>query len=104
MKAMLKQYLYKHYPEYTKEDINDWIERCCGTVHTFQGKQEDEVIFILGCDNKSGTGAAEWAGKKPNLLNVAVTRAKYRIAIIGDSAVWKKVSNFDFAYKVLQKN
>lgn len=104
MKAMLKQYLYKHYPEYTKEDIHDWIERCCGTVHTFQGKQENEVIFILGCDNKSGTGAAEWAGKKPNILNVAITRAKYRIAIIGDSAVWKKVSNFDFAYKVLQKN
>jgi hypothetical protein len=104
IKTVLKKFLYKHYQEYNKDDgIDKWIEKSCGTVHTFQGKEANEVIFVLGCDTKSGAGAAQWAGKKPNILNVAVTRAKYRIAIIGDSHLWSKVPNFDFVHKTLYK-
>ena len=47
---------------------------------------------------------AQWAGKKPNILNVAVTRAKYRVAIIGDSDLWSKVDSFELAYKILCKD
>jgi len=101
LKNLLKNRLYENYPNYYREDIDNWIEKSCGTVHTFQGKEANEVIFVLGCDEKSGIGAAQWAGRKPNILNVAVTRAKYRIAIIGDSNLWRKVPNFDFAYKIL---
>ena len=103
MKSLLKKSLYNHCQEYDKEDIDNWIEKSCGTVHTFQGKEANEVILILGCDGESGEGAAQWAGKKPNILNVAVTRAKYRVAIIGESDLWRKVSNFDFVYKTLCK-
>lgn len=101
IKSLLKKSLYKYYPEFNQDDIDNWIDNSCGTVHTFQGKEANEVIIILGCDEKSGEGAAQWAGKKPNILNVAVTRAKYRIAIVGDSDLWRKVPNFDFAYKTL---
>ncbi|WP_081411082.1 DEAD/DEAH box helicase [Desulfotruncus alcoholivorax] len=101
IKSLLKKSIHNNYKEYDKDDIDNWIEKSCGTVHTFQGKEANEVILILGCDEKSGIGAAQWAGKKPNILNVAVTRAKYRIAIIGDSNLWRKVPNFDFAYKIL---
>ncbi|UZW13044.1 AAA domain-containing protein [Clostridium pasteurianum] len=101
IKSLLKKALHKHYPNYDQDDIDDWVDKFCGTVHTFQGKEANEVIIILGCDEKSGEGAAQWAGKKPNILNVAVTRAKYRVAIIGDSDLWRKVPNFDFAYKTL---
>jgi hypothetical protein len=101
IKSLLKKSLYKHYPDYNQDDIDDWVDKSCGTVHTFQGKEANEVIIILGCDEKSGEGAAQWAGKKPNILNVAVTRAKYRVAIIGDSDLWRKVPNFDFAYRAL---
>mgnify|MGYP000874971883 CR=1 FL=1 len=59
---------------------------------------------MLGCDRKSGAGAADWAGKEPNILNVAVTRAKYRIAIIGDSELWGEIPNFNFAYKILHED
>lgn len=101
IKSLLKKSLYINCKEYDKDDIDIWIDKSCGTVHTFQGKEANEVILILGCDEKSGAGAAQWAGKKPNILNVAVTRAKYRIAIIGDNNLWKKVPNFDLAYKTL---
>ena len=72
---------------YKNEDrIRRWIEsNNIGTVHTFQGKGTDEVIFLLGCDNKS-ISAANWVNK--NIVNVAATRAKFRFYVIGDEKVW----------------
>lgn len=43
-----------------------------GTVHTFQGKQASAVFFVLDEDRMT-LGSVEWASRKPNLLNVAVT-------------------------------
>jgi hypothetical protein len=63
------------------------IRRRVGTVHTFQGKEANVVTFVLGCDD-STRGAARWAGEKPNLLNVAVTRARHRLYVIGDLSLW----------------
>lgn len=68
-------------------DINNWVKESVGTVHTFQGKEADAVIFVLGGDNSSRP-AIEWASKKPNILNVAATRAKYRLYIIGNRKLW----------------
>ncbi|WP_200339790.1 DEAD/DEAH box helicase [Rhodovibrio sodomensis] len=66
-----------------------------GTVHTFQGREEDVVIIVLG-----GTGsmkAREFTHEKPNFLNVAVTRARRRLYVIGDRDSWGKLP----FYKVL---
>lgn len=69
--------------------IFDWIYSNIGTVHTFQGKEANEVIFLLGCDSSKGAeGAIKWVNS--NIVNVAVTRAKYRLYIIGDGATWRK--------------
>ena len=71
---------------YKNEDrIKQWMKKNIGTVHTFQGKGADEVIFLLGCDNQSIT-AANWVNK--NIVNVAATRAKFRFYVIGDEKVW----------------
>lgn len=70
-----------------KSNIGKWINNACGTVHTFQGKEADEVIIVLG-GTKDGT--INWAAKKPNILNVAATRAKYRLVIVGDKNRWNK--------------
>lgn len=56
-----------------------------GTVHTFQGREADEVIFLLGCDEHSRR-SANWVNR--NIVNVAVSRAKYRLYVIGDVRVW----------------
>lgn len=36
-----------------KDDVETWIDNYCGTVHMFQGKEANEVIFLLGCDEKA---------------------------------------------------
>lgn len=77
----------------TSEIMGDWLNTHVGTVHTFQGKQAQGVILCLGLDVKT-RGAANWASKKPNLLNVALTRAKYRFVAIGDQDIWLKVPFF----------
>lgn len=71
-----------------------------GTVHTTQGKEAEVVILVLG----GGTACArDWAAEKPNLLNVAVSRAKARLYVIGDRADWGKRSHFDVLVRELGK-
>lgn len=70
----------------TDKRIQEWAEEHIGTVHTFQGKEAEEVIFLLGCD-KNALNAVRWVNN--NIVNVAVTRAKYRLYIIGDYTVWQ---------------
>ena len=67
----------------------NWLDKNIGTVHTFQGKEAGEVIFLLGCDSsKECEGAVRWV--KRNIVNVAVTRAKYRLYVVGDDKAWER--------------
>ncbi|QSF14004.1 DNA2/NAM7 family helicase [Mycoplasma sp. Mirounga ES2805-ORL] len=65
-----------------------------GTVHTFQGKEAKIVFLVLGASWES-RGAANWAvnSGKPNLFNVAVTRAKEQFYIIGDQKLYKSLKS-----------
>ncbi|WP_303871358.1 AAA domain-containing protein [Acetobacterium wieringae] len=103
MTKMLQEELPKYLPGIDRKIFKRWIEKSCGTIHTFQGKETNEVIILLGCDEDKGAGAAHWAGKRPNILNVALTRAKYHVIIVGDSCLWKKIPNFRQAYYLLSQ-
>ena len=52
--------------------------------------------MVLGADRQH-LGPAQWASSKPNLLNVAVTRAKRRFFVLGDKALWGKMPYFSEA-------
>jgi hypothetical protein len=64
-----------------------------GTIHTMQGKEAAVVILVLG-GNSENAGARNWAVSQPNLLNVAATRAKRRLYVIGDRTDWKQRNLF----------
>ncbi|SCU06334.1 Superfamily I DNA/RNA helicase protein [Staphylococcus aureus] len=82
IKRMLKQQLPTRI-DIERTKINQWVDKSIGTVHTFQGKEAQKVYFVIGTDNTQD-GAVNWSCEKPNLLNVAVTRAKKEFYVIGD--------------------
>ena len=74
-----------------------------GTVHTTQGKEADIVVLVLGSDPASA-GAREWAASTPNLLNVAVSRAKRRLYVIGDLSAWRRCNHFSTCAMLLERH
>ena len=98
--ARAREYLQRKCRENKIESF--FLQKRIGTVHTFQGKEADIVFLLLGCDEKT-CAAADWAGKEPNLLNVAVTRAKRYIYVIGDMHIWHNRGYFSELEKRLPK-
>lgn len=72
-----------------------WAQNHIGTVHTFQGREAEAVVMVLGAPMAEQRGARDWAGSSPNLLNVALTRAKESFYVIGNRDLWKQVRHFD---------
>ncbi len=78
-----------------------WGETRIGTVHTFQGKEAEAVLLVLGASEMSRRGSRNWAGGTPNILNVAATRAKKAIYVIGHHEAWATAGVFSVASRSL---
>lgn len=65
-----------------------------GTVHKAQGKEADVVILLLGGD-PAKPRAKDFSVTKPNFLNVAVSRARRRLYVVGNYEIWKEYQYFD---------
>lgn len=61
-----------------------------GTVHTFQGGERDVMVFSLVAGEGMHPGAVEWIGGQLNLWNVAITRARGHLIVVGDKELWRK--------------
>ena len=81
-----------------------WIYDRVGTIHTFQGKEADTVVIVLGAPSNDGKSCSAriWAGQRPNLLNVAVTRARRRLYVIGNREAWKNAGYFQYLDRGLE--
>lgn len=86
------------YDSYTRA----YFKKRIGTIHTFQGREAECVILLLGCDQRTAAGA-DWAGSEANLLNVAITRAKKFLYVIGDDDIWHRRGYFSDLEKALPK-
>jgi len=103
-------YGFKKYMEFISDDIVNWTDKDnksgwlkdnIGTVHTFQGKEAKIVIYMLGCQSDgSANGAIKWVNA--NNVNVAFTRAKEYVYVIGDATKWAELNkNLAFAQRYL---
>lgn len=72
----------------------------CGTVHTFQGKEAEIVFLVLGSD-PGKPGARLWVTQSPNMLNVAITRAKKRFFVIGNVKLWGELEFMHYFKEML---
>lgn len=71
-----------------------WGKDRIGTVHTFQGKEAEAVFLVLGASADASRGSRDWAGGTPNILNVAATRAKKALYVVGRHAAWRNIGVF----------
>ncbi|MGN7619655.1 DEAD/DEAH box helicase [Rickettsia amblyommatis] len=73
-----------------------------GTIHAFQGKENDMVIILLGVQHPLDKGARNIMTKKPNVLNVGISRAKNNLYIIGSLVeIWLKHKYMPEIYNML---
>ncbi len=70
----LRTHIRKHYPTFTYDSI--------GTVHTFQGGQK--AAIILSTRQCLDSQNLHFINQKPNLLNVAVSRAEELFILVGN--------------------
>lgn len=75
-------------------DPGKWVKERVGTVHTAQGREAEAIIFVLGAPEPDQRGARAWAGGRPNLLNVALTRAQEVAYIVGNRLLWQEAGVF----------
>ena len=85
--------LLEQLAERLSSPVRDVLKQRIGTIHTFQGRQADAVILLLGGDVQR-PGALAWASRRPNLLNVAITRAKRRLYVVGNRDKWRELQYF----------
>lgn len=74
-------------------DIHAWVQNRIGTIHTVQGQEAEAVFLVLGAQGLANFGARSWAASAPNILNVAVSRAKQNIYVIGSYADWSTIGH-----------
>lgn len=76
-----------------RTDARDWASDRIGTIHTVQGREAEAVILVLGAPRSSQNGARSWAAGTPNILNVAVSRAKQELYVVGSWGAWSGVGH-----------
>jgi very-short-patch-repair endonuclease/RecA/RadA recombinase len=59
------------------------------TAHGFQGDERDIMIFSPVISHGADSRTVNFANNEPNLFNVAITRARSLLMIVGDEAVCK---------------
>lgn len=62
----------------------------CGTVHKFQGKGKDIIIISLVVSSIDDQRGLSFIASDPNFLNVALTRAKSQVILVGNYDILAK--------------
>ncbi len=93
MKQIMLLGAFREVAKQLRELAEEFACGASGTVHTSQGKEADIVFLVLGGD-PTRPGALDWAAERPNLLNVAASRSRRRLYVIGDRERWGRLRYF----------
>ena len=67
--------------------VLDDADFVCGTAHRLQGDERDAIIFSSVLSPGMSRNGARWMEKERNLLNVAVSRARRALIVLGHPGV-----------------
>ncbi|MFG2179611.1 AAA domain-containing protein [Streptomyces abikoensis] len=80
---------FKAQEEALKRRLRSYGDRVrTGTVHTFQGGERDIMIFSLVAGEGMHRQSIAWVEGQLNLWNVAITRARSHLIVVGDPDLW----------------
>ena len=82
---------YRHQAELLRKEIP---EIASGTVHAFQGQEKEIILLSLAIDNSQRNSGGNFVGDKSNFLNVAFTRAKEQLILIGNYEACQNAGNY----------
>lgn len=83
--AAQAQRIKKMISEKSKNDVNPKFKEIkVGTVHSFQGDESDIIIFDLVDNSVVGPGKLFKGKEGERLFNVAISRAKGKLIVVGD--------------------
>lgn len=86
---------FRHQADELKRRIPENIRTrvTADTVHRYQGDEKDIMIVSLVVTNNSTLGKVSWINRKvPYLINVAVTRARSTLYVVGNAAFLRQQS------------
>jgi len=72
--------------------INQIFDVDVGTIHTFQGDEKSVIIMSTAILKATSEKTYKWAEENKEMINVAVTRAKDKLILVGDYDEIKKKS------------
>lgn len=58
----------------------------CGTIHSYQGDEKEVVLFSLALTERTADGTYAWLSDNRELINVATSRARDKLIIVGSEA------------------
>ena len=80
--ALLIRRLARRHPQLGEEVLTE-ADFECGTAHRFQGAERDAIIFSAVLAPGIAERTASWVERERNLVNVAVSRAKTSLMVLG---------------------
>ena len=70
----------------------DAADFCCGTAHRFQGGERDTIVFSAVLTPGIPQRTAAWVEREKNLINVAVSRARQSLVVLGHPEIDAELS------------
>ena len=80
--ALLIHRLARRHPHLGEEVLTE-ADFECGTAHRFQGAERDAIVFSAVLAPGIAERTATWVERERNLVNVAVSRAKSSLMVLG---------------------